>query len=519
MPEALERIARCARLLPDDVSRPGRRRRRHGQRPRELYDAGATLLVAGHGDLRPRRPPARLPAAGTSTRVSRSSARSSSPSAGAARRIRTRSSAPCSSATARSSARAGTSDAAGRTRRSIALEQAGERARGATLYVTLEPCTHHGRTPPCADAIVAAGVARVVVGVARPEPGRRRQRRRAAARRGHRRRGGRGRASRRARGRTRRGGRGRRSARPFVTYKVAVTLDGRVDGAGRALDLRRGVAPARARAARRVGRRRRRHGNRARRRAAARRARRRRDAPAAAARVRARPAARTAPSSSCARGPLEDELRALAAEGVQSLLLEGGPTLATAFLAAGLVDKLLVFVAPTLAGGGPRFVERARRRDPALTPPGDAGRPGRPARGIRSRQMTERRLSPPFRRSPQGVALRYTNPAAQGRHCLYRAARNRLRGTRRAAALACPHVHGHRAGAGTGRRRRAERRRAPPAGRRARDGVRCRRRRLGRDRRRLPHRGRGRRRAARVRRRPGDAEPHGARRGSSRAPR
>ena len=55
-------------------------------------------------------------------------------------------------------------------------------------------------------------------------------------------------------------------------------------------------------------------------------------------------------------GPLEEELRALAAEGVQSLLLEGGPTLATAFLEADLVDKLLVFVAPVLGGEGPRFL-------------------------------------------------------------------------------------------------------------------------------------------------------------------
>jgi diaminohydroxyphosphoribosylaminopyrimidine deaminase/5-amino-6-(5-phosphoribosylamino)uracil reductase len=55
-------------------------------------------------------------------------------------------------------------------------------------------------------------------------------------------------------------------------------------------------------------------------------------------------------------GPLGEELRALAAEGVQSLLLEGGPTLATAFLEAGFVDKLLLFVAPLVAGAGPRLL-------------------------------------------------------------------------------------------------------------------------------------------------------------------
>src|SRR5919112_6547773 len=51
-----------------------------------------------------------------------------------------------------------------------ALRSAGERARGATLYVTLEPCDHHGKTPPCTEAILAAGVGRVVAAVEDPSP-------------------------------------------------------------------------------------------------------------------------------------------------------------------------------------------------------------------------------------------------------------------------------------------------------------------------------------------------------------
>jgi diaminohydroxyphosphoribosylaminopyrimidine deaminase/5-amino-6-(5-phosphoribosylamino)uracil reductase len=233
-----------------------------------------------------------------------------------------------------------------------ALEQAGERARGATLYVTLEPCSHHGRTPPCADAVVEAGIARAAVGARDPNPavdGRGLQRLREAgievelldsleARRQN------------EAWRT-----WKALGRPFVTYKAAITLDGRVAVPGRRwvsgeesrrrVHELRGASDAVAVGMGTV----------------------RADSPRLDARgVHApRQPRRLAfgrgplPEGSeleLRSGPLEDELRALAVEGVQSLLLEGGPTLATAFVAAGLIDKLLLFVAPVLAGEGLRFL-------------------------------------------------------------------------------------------------------------------------------------------------------------------
>ena len=114
-------------------------------------------------------------------------------------------------------------------RRAVALQAAGERARGGTLYVTLEPCCHHGRTPPCTDAIIAAGIAEVHYATDDPDPNVAGGGRRALEAAGI--------ASSPARARRRRSASTRRSsstappACPFVIAKFAASLDGRIAAA------------------------------------------------------------------------------------------------------------------------------------------------------------------------------------------------------------------------------------------------------------------------------------------------
>jgi diaminohydroxyphosphoribosylaminopyrimidine deaminase/5-amino-6-(5-phosphoribosylamino)uracil reductase len=240
----------------------------------------------------------------------------------------------------------------GRHGERVALDAAGERARGATVYVTMEPCAHQGSTPPCTDALVAAGVAQVVVGQADPNPnitGGGVERLRAA-----------GIEVELAGGEL--GFRCRRQleawrtwiskGRPFVTYKVAVTLDGRItvpgsrwvsgDKSRRLVHELRAASDAVAVGMGTV----------------------RWDNPRLDARDVPTPRGQPRrialgrgplPQGSeleLRSGPLVDEVASLGAEGVQSLLLEGGPTLAAAFLEQELLDKILVFVAPMLSGEG-----------------------------------------------------------------------------------------------------------------------------------------------------------------------
>ncbi|MER7339415.1 bifunctional diaminohydroxyphosphoribosylaminopyrimidine deaminase/5-amino-6-(5-phosphoribosylamino)uracil reductase RibD [Streptomyces sp. NPDC000075] len=263
-----------------------------------------------------------------------------------------------------------------------ALRAAGEAARGATAYVTLEPCNHTGRTGPCAQALIDAGIARVVYAVSDPNP-------QASG----------GGATLRAAGIATGAGlladeaeQGNaawltsvRLGRPHVTWKYAATLDGRSaaeDGSSRwitSAESRADVHRLRAEAdAVLVG------GGTL-----------RADDPHLAVRGidgavqplrvaldtrAALPATarvlddaaptlivtgedadtRHLPGADVLRLPLSDGrvpvprlLTELYARGVRSVLLEGGPTLAGAFLEAGAVDRVIGYIAPALLGSGP----------------------------------------------------------------------------------------------------------------------------------------------------------------------
>lgn len=230
----------------------------------------------------------------------------------------------------------------------VALEAAGERARGATLYVSMEPCAHHGTTPPCTEAVLAAGITKVVAASLDPNPeargGLEILRERGV--------GAELSDSFEARAQNEAWRTWVALGRPFVTLKLAVTLEGRVtvpDGrwvtgeeSRQLVHELRAASDAVAVGMGTV----------------------RSDDPQLTARGVG--AGRQPRRLAFGRGPLPEgsglelcsgaiaeELGRLGAEGVQSLLLEGGPTLATAFVDAGLVDKVLLFVAPTLAGEGP----------------------------------------------------------------------------------------------------------------------------------------------------------------------
>ena len=241
----------------------------------------------------------------------------------------------------------------------IALRRAGERARGGTAVVTLEPCGHHGRTPPCVDALVEAGVSSVVYAVKDPNP--------VAA-------GGAARLSEAgldvtsglladevAGGTLREWLHKQRTGKPHLTWKFATSVDGRsaaADGssqwitseAARAdVHRRRAVADAIVVGTGTVF----------------------VDDPALTARLPDGSLAERQPLrvvvgereiSSEAR-VLNDDSRTMVirtrdpVEVVQAMadrvdvLIEGGPTLAGAFLRAGVIDRIVAYVAPMLLGG------------------------------------------------------------------------------------------------------------------------------------------------------------------------
>nr|WP_116049295.1 bifunctional diaminohydroxyphosphoribosylaminopyrimidine deaminase/5-amino-6-(5-phosphoribosylamino)uracil reductase RibD [Amycolatopsis palatopharyngis] len=251
----------------------------------------------------------------------------------------------------------------------LALRAAGDRARGGTALVTLEPCAHEGRTPPCTDALLRAGISEVHFAVADPNP--------AASG---------GAAVLRAAGVRVESGllaeqvatgplrawlHYARTARPHVTWKYAATLDGRVaaaDGTSRWIsgeqsraevhELRAAVDAIIAGTGTV-----------------------RTDDPQLTARtpdgglagrqpLRVVVGASEIPATSrvldgaaeTVRIPSHDPdtvLATLAARGVVDILLEGGPRLAGAFAEAGRIDRILAYVAPVLLGSGPAALDEA----------------------------------------------------------------------------------------------------------------------------------------------------------------
>lgn len=231
------------------------------------------------------------------------------------------------------------------------LRAAGEAARGATMYVTLEPCNHFGRTPPCTEAIITAGVARVVIGVQDPDQ----------------RVTGTGIARLRDAGIAVQVGveaeavteqlaaylHHRRTGRPLVMLKLAMTIDGYIaakSGAGgfitgesarrRVHELRAasdaivvGAGTVRADDPQLTV----------------------RDAPGTSPRRivlgRAPIGARVHPCTEWA-GSLTDLLDTLGGENVLQLMVEGGAKVAASFHQAGLIDRYVFHLAPAVMGGG-----------------------------------------------------------------------------------------------------------------------------------------------------------------------
>jgi diaminohydroxyphosphoribosylaminopyrimidine deaminase/5-amino-6-(5-phosphoribosylamino)uracil reductase len=232
----------------------------------------------------------------------------------------------------------------------VALRAAGDAAAGSTLVCTLEPCSHHGRTPPCVDAIVAAQVARVVIAVEDPDPNVNGAGVRALRDAGIEVEVGVG--AEQVRAQLAPYLKHRTTGRPYVVLKLAATLDGRTaapDGTSQWITgepARRDAHRLRAESdAVIVG-------------AGTVRA----DDPALTVRHvegrdplrvvlgRAPETARVHPALEM-EGDLTSVLDELGRQGVVQAMVEGGATVAAAFHRAGLVDRYVVYVAPALFGG------------------------------------------------------------------------------------------------------------------------------------------------------------------------